>query len=402
MPTAHFRSARKASYLADGTLKAMDLLGFIGLFAENFDQLGELGASVCIWRNGEEILHLADGYQDREKTLRWTKETPVLIWSATKGLASACLIHAASEHGVELDRKVADLWPEYAENGKADTTLLHVLTHQAGQPALRDLSVSILDHDAVVDHLARQEPFWKPGEAHGYHPRTYGFLVDELVRRITQGTPVGVYFRLIFGDPLDLNLWIGVPEGIAQQVAPIYAPRKLRTIESEESFYQALADQGSLTRRAFSTPAGLHSPSQMNDLTVRQHSIPSLGGIGTAGALARFYQSLCLDEILSSQTIQRIAATQCTGQDQVLRIDTAFGIGFMKDPLDGNQKIRRIFGPEVNGFGQPGSGGSLGFCDPHNGVSFAYVMNQMEPGVFPNAKSLRLVDSFYEGSGATQ
>jgi CubicO group peptidase (beta-lactamase class C family) len=377
----------------------MALQGFIELFAENFSQSGELGASVCIRRNGEEILHLADGYRDREKTMRWTKETPVLVWSATKGLASACLIHAASEHGIELDRKVVDLWPAYGQSGKADTTILHVLTHQAGQPALRDPSLSILDHDAVVDQLARQEPFWKPGETHGYHPRTYGFLIDELVRRITGGIPVGSYFRLIFGDPLELDLWIGVPESIANEVAPIYAPRKLPVTGSEGPFYQALSEQGSLTRRAFSTPAGLHSPSQMNDPKVRRHSLPSLGGIGTAGALARFYQTLCSDEIFSSETIHRIAATQCTGKDQVLQIDTAFGIGFMKDPLEGNKKTRRIFGPEPEGFGQPGSGGSLGFCDPKNGVSFGYVMNQMEPGVFPNVKSLRLVDYLYERSG---
>jgi CubicO group peptidase (beta-lactamase class C family) len=140
-------------------------------------------------------------------------------------------------------------------------------------------------------------------------------------------------------------------------------------------------------------------PSQMNDPKVRRHSLPSLGGIGTAGALARFYQAFCSDEIFSLETVRRIAATQCMGKDQILQIDTAFGIGFMKDPLDGNKKIRRIFGPELDGFGQPGSGGSLGFCDPKNGIAFAYVMNQMEPGIFPNAKSLRLVDYFYERSG---
>ena len=380
----------------------MDLQGFSDLFAENFDQLGELGASVCIRSRGEEVVHLAGGYRDREKTLRWTRETPVLIWSATKALASACLIHAASEHGFALDREVVDLWPEYGQNGKAGTTILHVLTHQAGQPALRSLSVSMLDHDAVVAQLARQEPFWKPGEAHGYHPRTYGFLVDELVRRIAGGTPIGTYFRLIFGDPLGLNLWIGAPEWIENDVAPIYAPRKPRTPESEEPFYQALSDQGSLTRRAFATPAGLLTPSQMNDPNVRRLSIPSLGGIGTARALARFYQTLCSDEIFPMETIRRIAATQCTGMDQVLRIDTAFGIGFMKDPADGNKKTRKIFGPELESFGQPGSGGSLGFCDPKNGITFAYVMNQMEPGVFPNAKSLRLAEYFYERSGEIQ
>jgi CubicO group peptidase (beta-lactamase class C family) len=376
----------------------MELQEFIDLFGENFDQFGELGASVCIRRNGEEILHLAEGYRDREKTLQWTKETPVLTWSATKALSSACLIHAASEHGIELDRKAVEFWPEYGQNGKADTTLLHVLTHQAGQPALRDPSTSILDHDAVAWQLARQEPFWKPGQAHGYHPRTYGFLVDELVRRITHGTPLGTYFRLVFGDPLELNLWIGVPESIVHDVAPIFAPRKPRAPDSEATFYQALANPNSLTRRAFATPAGLHSPSQMNDPKVRMHSLPSLGGIGTAGALARFYQTLCSDEIFSSETIDRIATTHCAGKDQVLQIDTAFGIGFMKDPQEGSGKVRAIFGPELESFGQPGSGGSLGFCDPRNGIAFAYVMNQMEPGVFPNAKSLRLVDCFYRRS----
>jgi CubicO group peptidase (beta-lactamase class C family) len=380
----------------------MDLQGLTDLFEENFEQLGELGASVCIWHEGEEVLHLAGGYRDREKTLPWTRDTPVLIWSATKGLASACLIHAASGHRIEPDRRVVDFWPEYGQNGKADTTLRHVLTHQAGQPALRNPSVSILDHDGVAAQLARQEPFWKPGEAHGYHARTYGFLVDELVRRITNGTPAGSYFRLAFGDPLDLNLWIGAPESVASNVAPVFAPRKARTPNMEEPFYNALADQESLTRRAFSTPAGLHLPSQMNDPDVRRHSIPSLGGIGTAAGLARFYQTLCSDEIFPWETIHRIAAMQCSGKDQVLQIETAFGIGFMKDPTDRKKKIRRIFGPSLQSFGQPGSGGSLGFCDPENQVAFAYVMNQMEPGVFPNAKSLRLVDYFYERSGEVQ
>jgi CubicO group peptidase (beta-lactamase class C family) len=380
----------------------MDLQGFSDRFRENFDQFSELGASVCIRHNGEETVHLADGYRDREKTLRWTEKTPVLIWSATKALSSACLIHAACEHGIQLERKVVDLWPEYGQNGKADTTLIHVLSHQAGQPALREPSISILDHSAVVSQLALQEPFWKPGEAHGYHPRTYGFLVDELVRRITHGTPIGRYFRLIFGDPLGLDLWMGVPDSVANEVAPIFAPRKLQRSGSEEPFYRTLSEPGSLTRMAFSSPAGLHSPSQMNDPTVRRQSIPSLGGIGTAGALARFYETLCSDEIFSSETIRRISTTQCSGKDQILRVDTAFGIGFMKDPLNGNEKIRKIFGPEPNGFGQPGSGGSLGFCDPKNRIAFAYVMNQMEPGVFPNEKSLRLVDCLYERSGEIQ
>jgi CubicO group peptidase (beta-lactamase class C family) len=312
-----------------------------------------------------------------------------------QGLTSACPVHAASGHGTDLNRNVVDLWPEYGQNGKEETTILHLLTHQAGQPALRDPSISILDYDAIVDQLARQEPFWKPGDAHGYHARTYGFLADELVRRITQGTSLGTYFRLIFGEPLKLDLWIGMPESIVDEVAPILAPRKSRAPISEEPFYQAFSRQDSLTRKAFSTPSGLHSPSRMNDPQVRRHPLPSFGGIGTAAALARFYQTLCSDEIFSLEMIHRMAKMQCAGKDEILQIDTAFGIGFMKDPVVGGKKTRRIFGASLSGFGQPGSGGSLGFCDPENEVAFAYVMNQMEQGVFPNEKSLRLVEHFY-------
>jgi CubicO group peptidase (beta-lactamase class C family) len=379
----------------------MDLERITELFDENFARFGELGASLNIMRHGEELIDLAGGYCDREKKVPWTGKTPVLIWSATKGLASACLIHAAHTHGIELDRKMADIWPEYAGAGKSETTLLQVLTHQAGQPALRNPATSMLDHEAVATQLARQQPFWKPGDAHGYHPRTYGFLLDELVRRITQGTPLGAYFRKIFGEPLGLDLWIGIPNSLANEVAPIFAPRKARETNAEDAFYEALSQPESLTRRAFSTPAGLHSPSQLNDPEVRRHSLPSLGGIGTAESLARFYDSLCSNQLGSNQLLPpemlvRIATVQCSGQDRVLRVDTAFGIGYMKDPVAGGKKTRNLFGTSLSGFGQPGSGGSLGFCDPENGVAFAYVMNQMEPGLFPNAKSLRIVKHFYD------
>jgi CubicO group peptidase (beta-lactamase class C family) len=381
----------------------MDLQGLIDLFDTNFEQFGELGASVSIRRDGNEILNLAGGYIDREKTRRWTNKTPVLIWSATKGLASACLIHAASEQGIDLESKVNSLWPDYGQNGKGDTTLLHVLTHQAGQPALRDASISILDHHAVVAQLARQTPYWKPGEAHGYHARTFGFLVDELTRRITGGATLGDYFRAVFGNPLGLDLWIGTPAHVENQVAQIFPPRTARVPAGEEAFYKAFTDQDSLTRKAFSTPAGLQVPSRMNDPKVRQHSLPSFGGIGTAEALARFYETLWWsDTIFSADLLRRISTTQCSGKDKVLLLETAYCIGFMKDPTNEDGKSRRIFGPELNAFGQPGSGGSLGFCDPKNRIAFAYVMNQMEQGVFPNEKSLRLVDLLYEKLGVVR
>jgi CubicO group peptidase (beta-lactamase class C family) len=372
----------------------------IDLFAENFLQYQELGASVCIIERGEQKLNIGDGFIDRTRTTPWTSQTRVLIWSATKALASACLLHCCEQAGIALDRRVKDFWSEYSVNGKADTKLSHILSHQSGQPALRRPEIGILDHEAVVQALAEQEPFWKPGDAHGYHARTYGFLVDELVRRISSGITVAEYFRETFGQPLDLDLWIGIPSELVNDVAPIQTPRQKRESSFEDPFYQALADQTSLTRLAFTTPTGPIAPSAFNAPEIRMHPLPSLGAIGTAESLARFYYGvLCEPQFLSLELLSTLAKTIVSGQDRVLQIPTAFGLGFMKDPISPeHKKLRKIFGPSQATFGQPGAGGSHAFIDPDRKLAFAYVMNQMEPGVLPNAKSLRLVDQLYADS----
>src|SRR6516164_530396 len=113
------------------------------LFQENFTKYDELGASICLWRDGKMVASLGDGFWDREKSRKWTTKTRVLIWSATKGLASACLVHLCDREKIMLNRRVTEFWPEYAENGKADTTLLHILAHQSGQPALHNPKVPL-------------------------------------------------------------------------------------------------------------------------------------------------------------------------------------------------------------------------------------------------------------------
>jgi CubicO group peptidase (beta-lactamase class C family) len=372
----------------------------IDLFEENFIKYQELGASVCVIEAGEQKLNIGNGFIDRTRTTPWTPQTRVLIWSATKALASACLLHCCQQAGIALDRRVQDFWPEYGVNGKEDTKLGHILSHQSGQPALRQPDIGILDHEAVVRALAGQEPFWQPGQAHGYHARTYGFLVDELVRRISSGITVAEYFRKTFGQPLGLDLWIGVPSQLANDVAPIQTPRQKRESSLEDPFYQALADQTSLTRLAFSTPTGPIAPSAFNAPEIRMHPLPSLGGIGTAESLARFYYRVfCESEFLSLELLSVLATTIVSGRDRILQIPTAFGLGFMKDPISSEHtKLRKIFGPSEVAFGQPGAGGSHAFVDPDRKLAFAYVMNQMEPGVLPNPKSLRLVNQLYANS----
>ena len=377
----------------------MHIERFTELFHENFASHGELGASVSVWREGVEELSLAHGWCDRERTQPWTAETPVLFWSATKGLASACLLQALQESKRDPSMRVSECWPEFAQSGKEEITIAQVMSHQAGLPAL-STPVLVTDYDAVVAALAAEPPHWPIGEGHGYHPRTFGFLVDEILRRITGGTPLREYWRAQFAELLGLDVWIGVPPEIIPRVAPVF-PAQSAPPKGDE-FYAAFLSAGSFTAQAFASPRGLHSAAALNKPEALTASFPGFGGVGTAHGLAKFYAMLADGGALDSwrfcepRTIDWMMHTLTQGRDRVLLMDTAFSAGFMRDPVDGDgRKTRAIFGPSRTAFGQPGAGGSHAFADPEHGISFAYVMNQMEPGVLPGPKALRLIEALY-------
>jgi CubicO group peptidase (beta-lactamase class C family) len=364
-------------------------------FRENFEKFGELGAAVSIWQNGKPIVDLYGGFCDARHEKPWKADTLVLIWSATKGLGSACVLHVLQEHRVGIDRCVADFWPEFAQAGKEKITLAQLLSHQTGLCAL-DARVDVLDYGAVIKALEVQTPLWPPGTAHGYHARTFGFLLDELVRRIA-GKTLSQYWHEVFAQPLNLDLWIGLPEEENARVATVYAAKIGRPPEPKK-FYSDLTTPGTLARKTFSSPYGLQSVSGMNTPAVRAQPIVSFGGIGSAPALAKFYSTLANggklegQTFFSEETIAGMTTTLSDGMDRVFQIPTAFSAGFMKDPRNA---VRRMFGPSPNAFGHPGAGGSQVFADPENRISFAYVMNQMEQSLLPNEKSLRLVETVY-------
>ena len=360
------------------------------IFEENFTARGDLGASVSVWREGREIVSLAGGFQDREHKRAWKPETPVLVYSATKGPAAACVLKCLRDAGISLDAPVGSVWPGFSQAGKEGVTFAEVLSHQAGVPALND-PPDVFDYAGVIRALERQPPLWPRSDGeHGYHPRTSGYLWDEIVRRVA-GMPLGKYWRQKFAEPLGLDFWIGLPEERLADVSPLYASR---TPPANDAFFRAFLEPGSLTHRAFSSPYGLFSVSSMNTAAARLTPFPAFGGIGSAPALAKFYAALACgrDGLLEAAT-RRLA----NGPDLVLHLDTAFSAGFLLDPLraDGG-KLRCSFGPSQRAFGQVGAGGSVGFADPDRGLGFAYVMNQMEPGVLPNAKSLLLIERMYE------
>jgi CubicO group peptidase (beta-lactamase class C family) len=370
-------------------------------FRENFEKFGELGAAVSILQNGKPIVDLYSGFCDARHEKPWEANTLVLIWSATKGIGSACVLHVLQENRIGIDRCVAEFWPEFAQAGKEKITLSQLLSHQAGLCAL-DARVDILDYGAVIRALELQRPLWLPGTAHGYHARTFGFLLDELVRRIA-GKTLSQYWREAFAQPLNLDLWIGLPERENPRVATIYAaksggPPEPKNRQSGSDFYLDLVTPGTLARKTFSSPYGLQSVSGMNTPAVRAQPIVSFGGIGSASALAKFYSMLANggkvgeQTFFSEETIAWMTTTLSDGMDRVFQIPTAFSAGFMKDSRNA---VRRMFGPSPNAFGHPGAGGSHALADPENRISFAYVMNQIEQSLLPNEKSLRLVDEVY-------
>ena len=374
------------------------------IFGENFSVRGELGASLSVWRDGRELVNLAGGFRDRERKHPWNASTMVLVYSATKGPAAACVLKALWEAGIPLDAPVATVWPEFSKAGKEAVTFADVLSHQAGLAAL-DEPPDVFDYRGVIRELEKQAPLWPPGEGHGYHPRTSGYLWDEIVRRLT-GKPLGTKWREWFAEPLGLDFWIGLPINRLPDVALLHASR---TPPPEDAFMKAYADTKSLTHRAFGSPHGLFSVASMNTAAARMASFPAFGGIGSASALAHFYGMLAAGgeeggrRFVPTEAVAAMSTRLANGFDRVLRLETAFSAGFLQDPLaESGEKLRNSLGPSLGAFGQVGAGGSVGFADPGGRIGFAYVMNQMEPGVLPNPKSLLLIRRLYEVLGESQ
>ncbi len=357
-------------------------------FRENFSERGELGASVSIWKNGEEIVSLSDGFRKRERNTPWTADTIAPVYSATKVPSAATLLHVLEKHGLDCDTPVSEVWSGFPVQG---STFAEMLSHQCGLAALGG-TADVFDHDAVAAMVEKTEPEWIPGEGHGYHPRTMGFLADECVRRL-EGVSLGEFWNKELANPMGIDFWIGLPESEFGRVATL-VPGRPKPSASEEGFYAEFNTPGSLTRRAFSSPKGLHAIAEMNTPKGWQAALPAMGGVGSASGLAKFYQAAigAMPGFFSKKTRRSLATVQSAGYDKVLLRETVFTCGAQKDPVDGDGvKKRELYGESCEAFGHPGAGGSHAFGDPASGISFAYVMNQMELSVMPGERCMGLV-----------
>ena len=371
----------------------------------NFREWGELGASVSVWRGGEEIISLSRGHANRDGTRSWDADTLVPVWSATKGPAALACLLALHESSLPLNTPVCEVWPRFATAGKEHITFAQLLAHGAGLFAL-DSTTPMVNYGGVVAALERQAPKITPDVKVAYHARTFGFLLDEIVQRITGASSLGGYFREKIGAPMNLDFWIGLPTEEHHRVAALY-PGRMRLSTAGDPFMRAFHTPGTATHAAFTSLSGFASVHEMNQAETWTRGFASMGGVGSARALGKFYAMLACggiwngEQIVPSWCMDAFSKTTAQGHDAVLCVETAFAAGMMRDPLDETDaKARRFFGPSLSAFGHPGAGGSLAFADPERGLGFSYVMNQMELGALPGPKTLDLVAALDGLSGA--
>ncbi|GHB04767.1 serine hydrolase domain-containing protein [Streptomyces termitum] len=354
-------------------------------FAANFTQHGDIGAAVCVYWHGRPVVDLWGGVADADTGRPWDRDTLQLVYSATKG-GTATAAHMLVERGMlDLDAPVAKYWPEFAANGKADIPVRWLLSHQAGLAALDEpLPLSqALAWDPMAAALAAQRPLWTPGTAHGYHGRTWGWLVGEVIRRVSGRSP-GRFFAEEIARPLALDFFIGLPTSERGRVSRMVYRRPavdLTTVPTEEvpeelrEQVAAWRDPNSFSNRAFAVtdPAAIDFDSP----EVQAAELPSSNGIGTAHALARMYAALIGEvdgvRLLARETLASATEEQASGEDQVLLFPSRFSTGYML-PTEGNL----MTGP--NAFGHTGRGGSLAFADPEHGIAFGYAMNHIISG----------------------
>ncbi|MCU0268897.1 MAG: beta-lactamase family protein [Acidimicrobiales bacterium] len=365
--------------------------GFEGVrdaFAANFAEQGEIGAAVAAWVDGRPVVSLWGGVADPTTGRPWDRDTVVVVFSMTKGLTATAVHHLAERGGIDLDAPVCTYWPAFAANGKDTVTVRMLLAHQAGLPVVEGAFTldEALSWDPVVTALAAQTPVWEPGAAHGYHVRTFGWLVGEVFRRAS-GRTVGCYVADELTGPLGCDWWLGLPAE--------HEPRVARLVPPPPQFQELLDSLGDLLfTRAMSTPANLFRYDEMwNDRRIRAVELPSSNSITNAASVARFYAALLgpVDgvQLLAPDTVAAATRVQSDGPDLVLLIDSRFATGYMLGRM-----LASPAGPRA--FGHTGAGGSTAFVDPDRGLAFAYTTNTMRFDTQHDVRSERLARALYD------
>lgn len=357
-------------------------------FAANFERTGdyaEVGAALCVYRQGEKVVDLWGGFADAAGTRPWTADTLVNVWSTTKAAAAVAVARCVDAGLIAYDQPVADVWPEFAQAGKGAVTLGQVMSHQAGlsgwmAPTTLD---DLYNQSRVAGRLAAQAPLFEPGTASSYHAATYGVLAAEIVRRVS-GRTLGTLLREDVFEPLGIDFHVGLPADAQGRVAEMIAADNPVAVPLDQ-----LTDP---VRLALSNPA--QDPARVNTPAWRAAELPALNGHASASGVARLCAALAnggsLDgvKVLSPGVLAQMTAIVSDRDDMLFGANPQWGMGVLHNLIG-------IYGPNPRTFGHSGWGGSYGCADPDAQVAIGYVMNHMGPDLMGDPRGLALANAVY-------
>ena len=320
----------------------------------------------CLSVNGEKGVDLWGGIANKETGEAWEQDTVSIVFSCTKAATALCAHMLIDQGKLDINAKVAEYWPEYAKNGKENTTVSMMLNHEAGQPAFRDplKEGGMNDWDYMCERLCEEEPYWEPGTRNGYHMISFGWTVGELVRRVS-GKSLGTFFAENVAGPLGMDYWIGLPDDVTPHIAPILLYEPQPTDIPGEFTIQLLSDPTSIQHLSFMNVGGW----EPNQAEAHKAEIGGAGGITNARNQVKMYEQLAMGggSLVSKERLDHMSrVTTATARDATLLAGTRFGPGFMKSMDNrggppGNQDSVLI---GERAFGHVGAGGSIGFADP--------------------------------------
>ncbi|HVN83649.1 MAG TPA: serine hydrolase domain-containing protein [Candidatus Binatia bacterium] len=360
-------------------------------FAANFEAGGEVGASFAATIDGKPVVDLWAGHADAARTRPWERDTIVNVFSTTKAMTALCA-HILVDRGMlDLDRPVADYWPEFARADKATLPVRYLLSHTAGLAAIRQplATEALYDWTRMTNALAAEAPWWLPGTISGYHAMTFGYLVGEVIRRVS-GKTVGTFFRDEVARPLGIDFHIGLPTDAGTRAAEMIPPSAEEIAAAGSA---AAVDPDSLLAKVMGNPR--IAPELANSRAWQEAEIPAANGHGNARSVAQVMAVLACGgardgvQLLRAETLARAIEPQCYERDLVLGFPIRWGLGFMMASDD------LPLGPNRRTFGHGGWGGSLGFADRDARVSWAYVMNKMSPGTAGDVRGFGPITALY-------
>ena len=358
---------------------------------ETFEKLyredREIGSCFAVYKDGNPLVNLWGGFQDKDKTKPWQKDNLVTVYSTTKGVAAFCIALAMEKGLLKYEEKVSTYWPEFSSNGKEDITIGMLMSHQAGicSPETRNVE-DYYNQSLMAEKLAGMTPIWEPGTASGYHSMTFGWLTSELILRVT-GKSLGTFFREEVGDQHEIDFFIGLPESEDHRVAELVPFDIVRSENSEQQPVELTDAQKSQRNSAGTLDI-------QNTKAWRQAEIPSANGQGNAGGLAKLYSLIVPEDnslkLLKDDTVNQMTTMQIEGRDLVLAVQVRWGVGFILN------KHKIIYGPVEGAFGHSGYGGSCAFGDPENKIGVSYVMNRMLDNFNADGRSIELINATYD------